>query len=492
MSELPGSISDENAPILRVLSDAQLRRFHDAALELLQDPGIQVTTEEGRKLLLDAGCSPAGEDIVRIPAQLVEDALASAPETFALYDRNGDERALLGEGRAYFGTGVTALKYEDPDSGEVHNFTLADFAEVARLTDALENLDFIASPGVVRPSADLPLSTVNQCEFLEMTANTVKPVMPLVADGAALADIFEMAAIVAGGREELRQRPFVTPYLNSVSPLVFNPETLDKLLLSADWGIPVCCQPGPTLGATGPVTVGGTTALSAAETLAALVISQVRREGAPFIAGAVPMSLDMRTGELGGGGMESMLAALASSELARFWHLPQVGSGASSDSKLADEQAAAEVSAYILCDILSGVDLAFDAGGIEMGLSHSAHLMVLVDEVVAMFRTMLRGVPTDDENLALDTIRSVGPGGQYLGTQHTLKHFREMRVSTLMDSGSRLDWRESGSKTLRDRMRERALDLIGSHEPERLPDDMVTGMQAVIDERRRASAVGGA
>lgn len=447
---------------------------------------MQITTPEARKVLLDAGCTLSGEDVVQIPAELVEAAIASAPKTFTLYDRKGREQAFLGEGRAYFGTGVTSLNYRDPDSGEVRPFTLEGFADVARLTDALPNLDFIATPGVVRPSNDLPIQLVNHYEFLATVSNTTKPLMLLVADGDSLSDIFEMAAIVAGGREALGERPFVVPYLNSVTPLVFNVETLDKLLLSADWGIPVCCQSAPNAGATTPVTAAATTALACAETLAGLVIAQQRRPGTPYLAGTMPMMMDMRRGEVVGGGGMIGLAYLAGVEMARHWGLPQVGAGGSTDSKIPDEQAALEAGGGISGSIRCGADLCFDVGGMEMGLTHSAVLMTMDDELIDESRGTMRGVPVDDDSLGLDAIREAGIGGNFLGSRHTLAHFREIWTPTLASWESRLDWEAAGSKTFGERARERTLELLRTHEPEPLPAETLEAMRAVI-ERRRAS-----
>ena len=305
-----------NGPRLRLLSDAQLERLHDAALELLRDPGVRIMSEEARELLLGAGATLVGEDVVHIPARLVEGSLDSAPHRFTLHDRTGAERLALGEGNVYFGSGVTNLSYLIPRTGERHPFTLEDVADTARLTDALANLDFLTTPGVVRASAELPQALVNQNEFLAMVTNTTKPLMVLVADGPALADVFDMAEVVAGGREEHRSRPFVVPYLNSVSPLQFGPDTLDKLLLTADRGIPVVCQAAPQVGATSPVTVAGTIAIAAAETLCGLVIAQLRRPGTPFITGAVPLAMDMRKGNVTGGGPVGLRSMVAMGQLA--------------------------------------------------------------------------------------------------------------------------------------------------------------------------------
>lgn len=474
------------SPLFRLLSDAQLDRLHEAAVELLRDPGVRIMTAEARELLTGAGAALRGEDTVEISARLVDEALASAPKAFAIHDRTGAVRLELGEGNVYFGAGVTSLGYLDPATGTPRDFTLADFADAARLTDALPNLDFVATPGVVRPSPELPLELVNQHEFLETVANTTKPLMVLVADGRALSDIFDMAEVVAGGREEHRARPFVVPYLNSVSPLVFNPETLDKLLLSADRGIPVACQAAAQVGATGPVTLAGTIAIAAAETLCGLVISQLRRPGTPFISGTVPFVMDMRKGNVTGGGPLGVRFMIAMGELCRRWGLPLVGTSAGGDSKLADEQAAVETTFYGFGAALAGVDLVFDAGGIEGGLLFSPEVAAMADEVIGMIRGSIADVEIDDETLALETIREVGIGGTFLGERHTLTHFRELWTPRLLSWDMRKDWETAGSTTMRDRSRERVLSILAEHRPPELPDDLVAAMHEVIDARRRS------
>lgn len=479
----PPSTQTGDAPVFHVLSEMQRQRIHEASLALLADPGIQVTTEEGRSVLAGAGCDIDGE-IARIPERLVTQALESAPNCFALYDRSGAECMFLGEGRAYFGTGVTSLNYQDPATNEVHDFTLDDIANVARLTDALEGLSFLSTPGVVRPTDDMPIQLVNHFEYLAMVSNTTKPLLLLTANGDSLADILEMAALLAGGRDVLKERPSIAAYLNSVTPLMFNVETLDKLLMCADAGIPVTCQSAPNVGATTPVTVAGTTALACAETLAGLVITQARRPGTPYMVGTMPMVMDMRSGEVTGGGSPGHLTYLAGVEMARFWNLPQVGAGGSTDSKIPDEQAAKEVAGGILCDILEGVDMSFDAGAIEMGLTHSAVLMTIVSDAILETRGVLRGVPTDDESLAVEITREVGIGGHFLGSPHTLAHFRELETPGLTDWSTRRDWEAAGSTSLRERAQKLTLELLANHVVEPLPSDVVEGMREIIERRR--------
>jgi trimethylamine--corrinoid protein Co-methyltransferase len=471
----------------RLLSDEQIARLHEASLEILRDPGIRVTTERARTLLLDAGCGLVGEDRFSIPSEVVERAIDSAPKAFALFDRNGEARVRLGEGRGpYFSPGVTALNYIDPATGEARRYTLRDIADVARLADALPSMDFVTTPGVVRATDELPQPLVNQHEFLAMVTNTTKPLVVLIAGGDELSDIFEMAAAVAGGREALARKPFLAPYLNPVSPLLFNPETLDKLLLAADWGVPAVLESAPQVGGTSPVTYAGAAALTNAESLAGLVISQLAREGTPFITGAVPMVVDMRTGNSSTGGPLSFSLMIAAAEIARSYGLPCLGVGGGGDAKVDDEQAFLESEFYAVAAALSGFDMVFDVGNIEAGLAHAPTVVAVMDETIAMLRAGLAGFEVDEESLALDTIRAVGVGETYLGQPHTLRHFRDLWAPTLLSIEDRRRWSDEGSTTLRDRARRKIDEILRTHEVPPLAPEVVAAMREVIEARRRA------
>jgi trimethylamine--corrinoid protein Co-methyltransferase len=470
---------------LNLYSDEDLDRLHHAALRVLEEVGARIMTEEGRRLLVDAGCSLEGEDLVKIPRAPVERALETAPSHFTLYDRNGEPAIALGDGYTYIGTGVTNLNYLNPRTGAVEEFSLSATAEVTLLSDALPEIDFVATPGVTRSVEDeLPLHIVNQSEFLEMITNTTKPLMVLIAGGPELSDIYDMAELVAGGPDGLRERPFVIPYLNSVSPLLFNVETVDKLLEAAERGLPVCCQAAPQVGATGPATIAGTCVIAAAETLAGLVISQLRCPGLPFLSGTVPFLMDMRNGSVTVGGPDGVRFMVMMAQLCRRWGLPSLGISFGGDSKAMDEQAVLEAGYYGFGAVLAGVDMVFDAGCVEGGLLFAPELLVIADELARMTRLAVEPTEVSDETIAFDVIAKVGPGDIYLGEDHTLAHFRELWLPKVLSWEGRDAWEEAGSKTLSQRARDKVFEVWANHTVERLPDDVLAGMRAVIEARR--------
>jgi trimethylamine--corrinoid protein Co-methyltransferase len=470
--------------LIELATDDQLQLIHDEAKRVLEVVGGRIMTEEARDLLLANGGTLIDEDTVTIPGRLVEEALEAAPGHFTLYDRTGEPAIVTGSGRTYVGAGVTNLNYLDPRDLTVKDFTLGFTGEAAKLADALTDIDFVATPGVTRPAEDLPLEIVNQWEFYEMVTNTTKPLMVLIAGEPELRDIYDMAELIAGGPDQLRAKPFVIPYLNSVSPLLFNLETLEKLFLSADRGLPVCPQAAPQVGATGPSSIAGTCVISAAETLMMLVLAQLRNPGTPYMSGTVPFLMDMRNGAVTAGGPDGVRFTMLMNQLCRRWGLPTLGQSAGGDSKDADEQIAMELTFYTVGTVLAGTDMVFDAGCAETGLLFSPEILVMSDEAVGMSRRLVEPLWIDDEAIAFQTIVDVGPGQIFLGEPHTLEHFRELWLPKMFSWDGRREWEEAGAKTMRERCREKVFEIWEHHEVPAVPDDVLAGMRDIIAKRR--------
>jgi len=470
------------APRFKMLAEEKVRALHDGAIWVLEEVGVDVAHEGARQMLLAAGGSLEGETLIKVPRSLVDRSLALAPGTFSLYDRTGEEAIKLGAGFTYYGAGVTNLAYLDIE-GERHDFTLEDIGKVAFLADALPNIDFVATPGVIKASPSTRVELLDQMAFLQMVSNTMMPLVVLTPDAFQLEDILEMAALVVGGDESLKSKPFVMPYLNSVSPLLFNPETVDKLFLTGDRGLPVCLMAAPPVGGSVPVTPAAAVVVGAAETLMGLVLSQLRNPGTPYVSGLVPFVMDMRSGNTATTSPDIMHMMIAMGELTRSWGIPSLSSGAGSDSKIPDEQAAFEVPYYTQAVALGGMDMSFSAGRLECGLLHSPVLLVYADEAIGMHRKFFSGFEVDDTTLALDVIKDIGPGGFFLGHQHTRDHFRELWEPSLISWEPRDVWESRGSTTMLERARERVVRLREEHVVEPLPEGILTAMEAVIDRR---------
>ncbi|MFQ5873087.1 MAG: trimethylamine methyltransferase family protein, partial [Dehalococcoidia bacterium] len=308
----------------------------------------------------------------------------------------------------------------------------------------------------------------------------------LVDYAPILRDVLEMAAAVAGGTDALRERPFVLPYFNSVSPLGYNTDTLDNLLLLAEWGIPVIFSPAPMAGATGPVTLAGTVTTSNAEALGGLVISQLKHPGVPFITGSEAAIMYMRTANIAFGAPEQGILMMAAVEMAHYYGLPVAGLGCATDSIGLDQQTALEQMMGAYSCVLAGVHLVPFVGFLEAGLTFSLESAVMGDEIIGMVRRIMRGVPIDDEALAMETIRSVGPGGNFLDTEHTFRHFKkEQWQPSLLCRTTYDSWVERGGKLMGQRVKEKLEGIIESHQVKPLSEGVRARMSEIIGKRRR-------
>ncbi len=464
----------------RMFTDAQLDEIHLASLEILRRTGVRVYEDEALALLQDAGCVVEDENLVKFPASVVEDALLHVSPRIVLYDRTGEPRMYLEGYRTYFGTGSDLPNTIDLETGDRRASLLSDVEGTARLVDSLPNLDFVMSMAL--PS-DVPAKTSDRRSFLAMTQNTVKPIVFTAWDEAGLADIIAIAETIAGSGEQLARNPFLLAYLEPISPLQHAQESVRKLLMMADRGLPVVYAPGVLQGASGTVTVAGTLAMCSAEVLSALVIAQLRRKGTPFVWGAGAGPLDMRTAVCAYGAPEFMQLCMGMAELGHhYYRMPVWGFSGCSDSKLADIQAGIESAVWILWTALSGANLVHDIGYIESGLTCSYEMIVICDEIISFVRRLLAGVDLSQDMMAMDTIHEVGPGGSYIETSHTLRHFEEVWYPRLFDRRAHGSWVEAEKPTAIKTANEVAREAVSNHTPSPLPDATLDSLKEIIAE----------
>ncbi len=456
-----------NTPQFRKLSDDQVKRLHHASLEILDRTGVCFYDAEAVELLRKKGLPVTEENRVCIPPHIVEWAITTAPKRVVMCDRNGNRVMPLERNNVFYGPGSDCPNILDHRTGERRRGTLKDIEDGIRLCDALPNIDFVMSLCI---ASDLPQETADRYQMRAMMTNTTKPILFVTTEFEGCVDVIKMAEIVAGGEEELRRNPFCACYINVTSPLRQNAEALQKLLFLADKGIPTTYTPVVLRGMNGPVTAAGAIALANAGELAGLVLAQLKREGAPvLLTGGVNDMLDMRT-------LGDIYAApenrVALVELAHYYDLPIYGTAGASDSKIPDEQAAAEAAFSLMLETMGGSQLTHDVGYLESGLCNSYEQLVICDELINYVKRFMEGIAVNEETLALDLIDEVGPHGDFLGTKHTKRHYKEDWYPKLFDRKNSANWVDAGSKTLRDRARERVEEILATHQPEPLPEDV--------------------
>ena len=333
--------------------------------------------------------------------------------------------------------------------------------------------------------ADVDQTLADRYQAAELLARTRKPIVLVTYDVAGMLDGLEMAEIVAGGRAALEARPQLGVYINVTRGLLFNEDSVRKLVACAERGVPALWIPVTSGGTTGPITLAGTIAINTAGILAGVVLAQLAREGAPVVVPAFGGdSLDLRTMVDPYAGPEPKGVAAS---LAHRWGLPMFSLGAGSDAKTVDEQSAAEAGMTMLADALAGGHLIHDCGYLESGLTGSLVQLAICDELAGWINALVRPVDVSDEALALDLVEAHGVDGSYLETDHTFTHYRERWYPTLIDRRGYEAWRAGGATTLAQRAAGRVEELLASHAPTPLDPDVETAVRAVV-ERVQAAA----
>lgn len=460
------------------MTEEQCRQIHHASLELLEQVGVRVFLEEAVRLFEQAGATVSNGNLVRVPASLVDRAFTTVPRQVVLYDRYGEPAMTLQGDQSYYGPGSDCLRILDHRTNEVREPVLNDVVEGTIVCDALPHIDFVMS--MVLPT-DVDQTIADRYQMEAMLCHTTKPIVYVTYEYSGCIDVVEMAEAVAGGPERLQRRPNIICYINVTTGLYQNKEALEKLLYLSRKGLPLLWIPSSTAGLSAPITPAGAVALDNAGMLAGLVLSQLAREGAPFVmSGMEAASLDLKTMASDYTYPERGIAH----ELGRFYRLPTFGLGGASNAKVADGQAAAEAALTLLVESLAGANLIHDLGYLDAGLLYSQVQLVLCDELVDWIAHWQQGVDVSAEALAVDLIAQLGPDGQYLDTRHTLKHYRERWYPRIFDRNTYNGWMERGGMSMAQRAAERVEQILNEHQPEGLPQKVRQRLRAIVDGAR--------
>jgi trimethylamine--corrinoid protein Co-methyltransferase len=285
-----------------------------------------------------------------------------------------------------------------------------------------------------------------------------------------------MAETVVGGADELRLNPTVACYVNVATSFRHNQEALQKLLFLADKGLPCIYVPQARRGLTGPATWAGSMALTNAGVLAGLVLSQLKREGAPIIFYGGAPNVDFKTLLCPYSAPHGKAAGAA---LAHYYNLPSFGQAGSSDSKVLDTQMGIDAALGTLTYALAGANLNHDVGYLEIGKTSSLQSLVICDDIIGWVKRFMEPLEINRETLALDLIEEVGLEGSFLDTEHTLRHFREVWYPALLDRRIYERWAQDGKLTLAERAGARVQEILDTYQPEPLADDVAKSVQAI-------------
>jgi len=455
----------------RVLSHDQVARIHQASLEILRRVGVVVPHDDALSRLADAGAKvDRRTQRARIPEDLVDRCLRRAGDQFTIYGRDTSRQAAFGVGsRNYNSIGGEAHWVDEPGQPR-RPARLSDVATAARFCEALEHINVV---GAMADPDDVP-AAVRCVEVLaQQLRHTTKPVHFWLHDRASARYLVELLIALRGGEDAAVAKPPCNAFLEPISPLRFPFRGIDLLYETARLGLPVSVGPMAQMGLSAPCTIAGTLAQENAEILAGICLAQLICPGAPVCYGGICHAFDMRTTQMIFAGPEQAIFGVALAQMGKHYGLPVYINVGLTDSKRPDAQAGLEIAATLVLGAAAGADIFGHMGISGVDQATSLDMLVLQDEIIGYVESVLRPVELSDELLGLDVIEAVGPGGTFIDTPHTVRHFRrELWFPRLLDREFYDAWLGAGALSTEERCAGRKREILATSEVPPLDPDV--------------------
>lgn len=446
---------------IEVLDKEQCAMIHQAVLEVLKEVGVEIHNERALEILKKAGAFVEGKRARFAPA-MVEKAIRTAPSQVTLYAQDMSSKMILGGRRFYYGPGPTVINTLDPYTGERKIPHYQDTCNAVKVMDALPNIDYLMDFGTID---DVETQVLDVYCFRAMYENSRKPIVHWAYNRENAQAMIDMGSKIRGSVEELQKYPFFTIYSEPITPLVHENEGLDVMMTMAEHGLPSVYTSAAQAGMTSPVTLAGTIVIQLAESLSGLVINQLINEGSPYIMGGVITVVDMASMQITYGSPEFNVMSGGLASMSSFYDLPVFTTAGCSDSKTLDQQSGIDMATSILMSALYGGNLIHDVGYMESGLLTSTEAMVIADDIIGQTKQIIRGIEVTDESLAVDIIKKVGPGGNFLAERSTYDKFKtEWWFPTVFNRKVYANWEADGKPELRDIANAKVRNILENHE----------------------------
>jgi trimethylamine--corrinoid protein Co-methyltransferase len=477
MSKTIKSISNPKLR-LEILTPQEIKKIHDATLWILEKVGVRFPSKRSLEIWAAHGAEVDSDKmVVRVKADLIDRALKQCPPIYPLAARDPQQDLPLDGNHVYVGTDGCGVEVIDINSGSRRTSCLQDVRDISRIADATEEVAFHWVPVSAQ---DMPAATRGLHEIKAIWENSTKHVQTesIYNEREARAAI-EMAALIVGGTDKLRQRPVLSLMQCSAPPLGHDGGSLDAALVAAEHGLPTGFMTMAANLTTGPATLAGNLAVGNAEVIAGTALLQLAFPGAPVFYAAAQTASDLRTGGYTGGGPEDFLYGAATNVLSDYYNIPLSMGSFATGAKEPNWQAGIEnslstfMASIVMSDMLLGV-----------GFLHGSRIwsfaeMMMDCEIFSIIRKTLQGIVVDDETLALETIAAVGPGGNFLSQKHTLKHMRELFLPEFMDRRPFNEWEEKKDDA-RDWALAKARRRLETHQPDPLDESISKEMGKII------------
>ena len=491
---------EENPPVwpgveggrLKPLSEAEVVRIQESAFALLETLGLSQATPSMIDMVVEAGGSLTDDRRLLFPRALVQWAIDGTARGFALCGQRRENDLSISGARVHMSTGGAAPGVFDLDTHDYRDSTLQDLYDAARIVDRMDNIHHFSRSVVARDIEDNAVMDLNTAYACLM--GTSKHVSISITEPQNVQAIADLCYRIAGGEAAFRARPFLTVMVcHVVPPMRFAEEACDVLELAIRAGFPVQLISAGQAGATSPATIAGSLVQAVAETLAGLVFARLVDPEVRAIFAPKPLVADLRTGSMSGGGGEQAILMAGAAQMGRHWDLPTSSIAGITDAKRLDAQYGAEKSLAVTMAAHAGSNIVTQAAGMMsslLGVSHAAY--VSDNDLLGNILRTIRGVEATPENIAADVIADVCRGeGHYLGETHTFNRMKsDYFYPEVGDRRSPRDWQDSGAQRVGDVARERAREILASHFPSHIPDDLDLGLREEFDIRLTRAQIG--
>jgi trimethylamine--corrinoid protein Co-methyltransferase len=476
-------------PNLRVdvLNSDQVAEIRAATLHILETVGVHFPSEQALSIFAEHGAQVDPESrIVRFSPSLVLEAMSHAPRTYTLSGRTEGTDLVLDGKSSYFSTDGSGTKTVDLKTGELRSSSKDDVAMMARVADHLSSISFywpIVSAqdfGQLAPLHELDASF----------NNTVKHIQSATIIGKKTARYsLRMAEVIAGGRSEMRTHPPLSSLVCTIAPLSQDKEGIEGAMVFAEAGVPVGFMAMPNIGSTSPATMGGALVIGNAEVVSAMVLMQLVAPGAPVFHSLLASVMDPRSGNYIASLAEKYLCNTAAVQLAHDWGVPALAGAFSVDCPDPASWQLGRDSVYTsLMTPLAGADMVEGLGLLQAATLLLPEQIIYDDEIYHTHQVLMEGIDTSADKLALDVIKTVGPGNHFLGQKHTRRTVRDIWLPELTHPAPRMD--RQPLPDIRGRAKERFEKILREHQPDPLPKDIQVELQNIMKAAERQEAPG--
>ena len=461
-----------------LLTQEQVERTHDASLEILENVGLLVRNDQARSIFSKHGCKADAETlIVKFPRNVVEKYRVMLPPTFTFRGRDPKfDRTIPKDGPIII-TGSSAPNIIDPITGEERRARSDDIARIAHLINELAAIDVFS---VSTLADDAPEGQFTLARLYPALKYCLKPIRSTTKDMEDIHAIMKLLYAIAGSEEAYREHPFVTHhYCPVVSPLTMDKLSTEAIIYFSEIGLPVYPSIVPNAGLTSPMSMAGTVVQGNAEFLAAAILMQMVHEGTPTIYASLPTVADMRSGAYASGGIECGILHMAFAQMARFYNVPCGGYIGLSNSKINDAQSGYETGMSSVAGVLAGADMLNMAGLLDALKVFDFAKAVIDDEVAQMLKRLKRGIAFNEDELALDVIAQIKPGGSFLMSPHTAKRMKtEALLTKISDRDQRNIWEKKGSPDTQAHAMKRANEILAKSSSAIFPPEVEARIRA--------------